>query len=100
MGIAQQTGTERHAVTTPVIGEELALEARDVDPYGALGLAGATLETEVECFVYALIAEARLAKPTRHRQAQHIGAPACRVLLVAGRHVRGAHRALERLAAD
>ena len=90
---------ERRAVPRPVVGEELALEPRHVHADRALGLAGAALEAEVEHLVHALVAEARLAEPAGHRQPQHVGAPARRVRLLARRHVRRAHRAVERLAA-
>ena len=54
----------------PVVGEELALETRDVDADRTLGLAGAALEAEVEHLAHALVAEAGFAEPAGHRQPQ------------------------------
>ena len=90
---------QRHAVALPVAGEELTLETRDVDADGALGLAGAAFEAEVEHVVDIVIGETRLAEPPRHRQPQCVRAPARRVFLLPRRHIRRAHRPFERLAA-
>ena len=52
--VADHARLQRRAVPLPVAGEELALEARDVDADRALGLAGAALEAEVEHLVHAV----------------------------------------------
>ena len=49
--------------------------------------------------LHAFVAQTGFAEPAGHREAQHVGAPARRVLLVARGHVRRAHGAVERLAA-
>src|SRR5207244_513052 len=64
--------------------------------HGTLTLAGATFETEVEDVVDLFVAKARLAEPARHRQPQRIGAAARRVFFLSRRHVRRAHRSVER----
>ena len=56
-GGAERARRQRRAVTRPVVGEELALEARDVDADRALRLAGAALEAQIEHVVDALVAE-------------------------------------------
>ena len=87
------------AVPAPVVGQELALEPRHVDADGTLRLAGAALEAQIEHLANALVAEPGLADPAGHRQAQHVRPPARRVRFLARRHVRRAHRPVERLAA-
>src|SRR5262249_46313921 len=54
---ADHLHAQRRAVALPVVREELALEPRDVHADGALGLAGAALETQIEDVVDAVIAE-------------------------------------------
>jgi hypothetical protein len=49
-------------VTLPVVGEELALEARDVDADRTFGLARAAFETQIERVVHTAIAEAGFAE--------------------------------------
>ena len=46
--VAEHARAQRRAVPAPVVGEELALEPRDVDADGALGLARPALEAQVE----------------------------------------------------
>ena len=82
------------------MGEELVLELRHVDVRRALRLAGLALEAEVHHLVEPPAGEVRGRHPTRQHRAEGVGAPPRRVLLVPGRHVRGAHGALERLPAD
>ena len=96
--LTERAGVERRAVPLPVVGEELALEAGDVNANRALRLARSTLETQIERVVDRLVAEPCLAEPAGHRQAQDVRAPARGVLFVARRHVRRTHRAFERLA--
>src|SRR5439155_20387239 len=57
--VTDRAHAERRAVAAPVVGEELALEARDVDADRTLRLACAALEAEIEHLVDAFIAEAR-----------------------------------------
>src|SRR3954451_22541576 len=45
---SDHAGPQRHPVPLPVAGEELALEARHVHANGALGLARAAFEAQVE----------------------------------------------------
>ena len=97
--VAERARLEAGAVTLPVAGQELALEARHVHADRALGLARAALEAQVERVVDAAIVEPGVAETAGHRQAQDVGAAARGVLFVVGRHVRRAHRALDGLAA-
>ena len=65
---AERVRRERHAVTIPVAGEELALESRHVDADRALALARAAFEAEIEHLVHALVATAsrrQAARPSR-----------------------------------
>ena len=91
---------ERHAVTFPVAGEELALESRHVDADRTLALAGAALEAEIEHLVHALVRQLRVAELPGHRQPQRVGTAARRMRFFARHHVRRAHRALALLAAQ
>src|SRR4029079_7420831 len=88
------------AVATPVVGEELALDPRDVDANRTLRFAGAALEAEVEHVVDAFVAEPGFVEAAGERQAECVGAAARRVFLLARRHVGRAHRSVERLAAN
>src|SRR3989454_9812412 len=79
--------------------QELVLELRHVHVRRALGLAPLALEAEVHDLVQAFPRELGGWERAREHGPERVGAPARRVLLVLRRHVRGAHRALERLAA-
>ena len=82
-----------------VVGEKLALEPRHVYADRALRLAGAALQTEVERVEHTLVPETGFPEPAGHREPEGIGPAAGRVRLVAGRHVRRTHRAVQGLAA-
>src|SRR4030095_10596562 len=99
MRVPEHARFHRCAVALPIVGEELALEPRDVDADGAFRFAGPALEAEIPRLVHTPITEAGLAQPAGDRQPQHVGAAARRMLLLARRHVRRAHGAFERLAA-
>ena len=96
--MAKRPSAERRAMSPPVIGEKLALETRDVDADRAFGLAGATLEAEIEDLVDAAIAQAGFVEASGHRQTEHVGPAARRMFLFQGRPVRRTHRAIELLA--
>ena len=72
----------RRSVPRPVVGEELAFEAGDIDADGALGFAGSAFEAEIENVVDAFVAESRFAESAGHRETQNICAAsrACALL--------------------
>ena len=55
--MAEGARPARRAVTLPVVGQELALEPRDVNTHRALGLARTALEAQVQHLANALVAE-------------------------------------------
>src|SRR5437762_9415139 len=93
-----RTRAQRSAVPFPVISEKLTLESRDVDADGTLGFAGAALEAQRHDLFHALVAETCFVQPPSHREPQHVRASPRRMRLFFGRHIRRAHRAVERLA--
>ena len=99
VGAAEHAGMRRRSVPRPVVGEKLALEARDVDADGTLGLARAALEAEIEHLVHALVAESRFAELPAIASRSAFARPRVRMRLLPRRHVRRAHRAVELLAA-
>src|SRR5688572_16668918 len=99
MNVPERACAQRRPVSRLIVGEELALEPGDVNADWALGLAGTAFETEVEHVADALVAKPRLVEPAGHHQAQRVRAPSRRVRLFPRRHIRRAHRPVERLAA-
>ena len=96
----EQAVAQRQAVDRVVVVQELVLHLGHVHVGRALRLAALALQAEVHHLVEALAREVGRGHLARQHRAQRVGAPAGGVLLVAGGHVRGAHRALELLAAD
>src|SRR3954462_8119350 len=97
--VADDACPQRHAVPLPVAGEKLALEPRDIYAHGALRLARAAFETEVENVMNVVIGQPRMAQSAGHRQPQRVRTAARGVLLFPRRHVRRTHCPLERLPA-
>ena len=99
MDVAECALAERHAVMPPVLGERLALEARDIHADGAFGLARATLEAQVEHVEHAVVGQTGVGEAARHREPERVRPTARGVLLVPRRDIRRAHRPIERFAA-
>ena len=95
----EQPVAQGKAVGLVVVVQELVLQLGHVHVGRALRLAPLALEAQVHHLVEAPARELGLRDFPRQHRAQGVGAAAGRVLLVVGDHVRGAHGALERLAA-
>src|SRR5205823_162816 len=91
---AEESVPERQTVRPVVVVEELVLELSHVDVRRTLGLAPLALEAEVHDLVEPLARELARRQPAGEHRTEGV-----RALLVPRGHVRGAHRALECLAA-
>src|SRR6186997_2789377 len=99
MNVPEGARMQRRAVPAPVVGQELALEPRDVNAYRTLGLAGPALQAQVEHLADALVAKPGFVEAAGHHQAQRVRTSSRRVRFFLRRHIRRAHRPVERLAA-
>ena len=86
---------QRDAVLGVAPAEHLVLDLRHIDAGGALGLAGLALDAEVERLRDAIAGQVRGGQAAVERLPQQVRPAAGRVLLVAGDHEGGAHRAVE-----
>ncbi len=98
--VAQHLGVERRAVSLPVTGQKLAFEPRHVHSYGTFRFAGPALDAKIERLINSVIVETGIREFHAHSHSQNIGAAASGVRLLSGRHIRRAHGAFKRLAAN
>src|SRR4029079_10725126 len=99
MDVPEGACMQRRTVPAPVIRQELALEPRDVYADGTLRFAGSAFEAEVEDLADALVAKPGFVEAAGHHQTQRVRTSSRRVRLLLRRHIRRAHRPVERLAA-
>src|SRR5262245_6568769 len=99
MNLREQSRPHSRAVAKTKLVQELALHPRHVDAGRALTFTRLAFEAEVEHRMKRGIGQSDWSELTRDGQPQSVRPAARRIVLLARGHVRGAHRAGQRLAA-